>query len=161
MKNPKAIGIALCLLFATSLSAQSNVEQKRESIRAQKVGYLTTQVGLTSKEAERFWPIYNERENALESLKKERRRNRKAYRDGVEASSEADLEKLLDKEIELRGKEHEIIVKYHSIFKQKIGVKKTAKLYRAESQFNAKLVKGVRDKAMRNRGGTRPNGRAE
>ncbi len=146
MKKP-LFTIGFAFLFIATLSAQGEGLSKQEQIYAQKVGFLTSQMGLSASDAEKFWPVYNQREEELEELKKGRRESRKKYRGAIESASDKELEQYLDGEIASKQKELDIKKGYHARFKELIGVKKTAKLYRAEILFNAKLVRGARDKA--------------
>ncbi|WP_340696598.1 sensor of ECF-type sigma factor [Flavobacterium ginsengisoli] len=60
------------LLFLTSISffAQNGkIDEKREKIKAFKVSFLTTELELTSTEAEKFWPIYNAYDDKQYELK--------------------------------------------------------------------------------------------
>lgn len=142
------------LLFPMIGSAQSGSQRemsKREMIRAQKVAHLTTWMKLTPEEAEKFWPVYNQMDEELQAAKKERRQNQKQYRDSFKEMSEAELEKLLDQEFVGRQAELDIRKKYHTKFKDLIGVHKTARLYKSEREFNTQLVKGVRAKALGDR----------
>ena len=59
----KLITVICIIIFCTlSVSAQEKNES-RDKIKALKVSYLTEQLSLTSEEAEKFWPIYNNHEN--------------------------------------------------------------------------------------------------
>ena len=43
-----------------------NIQDRKEQIKAQKVAYLTNRLQLTPREAEIFWPLYNEYEQKIE-----------------------------------------------------------------------------------------------
>ena len=53
--------LPILVLFTTfNFYAQSErMKEKIEQIRAMKVAFLTTELDLTSSEAEKFWPVYN------------------------------------------------------------------------------------------------------
>ena len=54
--------LTLILTFSSFLGmTQRHFDpQTLEAIKTKKIAFLTEQVGLTSKEAEKFWPVYNE-----------------------------------------------------------------------------------------------------
>ena len=59
-----SIIIATALLFIASSSASAQdkgcaPEDWRDRIKAEKIAFITDAVGLTSAEAEKFWPVYN------------------------------------------------------------------------------------------------------
>ncbi len=47
---------------------------EREAIQAQKVAFITQEVGFTAEEAERFWPLYNEMEREVGEVRHKRSR---------------------------------------------------------------------------------------
>jgi len=60
--NFKKLYPILFLLLSFNFYAQSDKDkfkEKREQIKAMKVAFLTTELDLTSSEAEKFWPLYN------------------------------------------------------------------------------------------------------
>jgi hypothetical protein len=50
-----------------------NMQDKREHIESLKISFITQKLNLTREEAQRFWPIYNEYYDALQSLRTERK----------------------------------------------------------------------------------------
>ena len=73
----------LIIIFCLSAFAQppKNHPEKREQIEALRISFITQRLDLTREEAQRFWPVYNEYHDALESLRKERREEMKNYRE--------------------------------------------------------------------------------
>ena len=70
----KKIPILIVFLVGTFwLQAQGPV---RDRIKTLKVAFITERVGLTSKEAQQFWPIYNEHEDVLENIRRRERAER-------------------------------------------------------------------------------------
>ena len=58
--NFKKLYPILFLFLSFNFYAQGErFKEKREQIKAMKVAFLTTELNLTSSEAEKFWPIYN------------------------------------------------------------------------------------------------------
>ncbi|MBQ0741530.1 sensor of ECF-type sigma factor, partial [Aquimarina celericrescens] len=53
----------------------------REKIKAFKIAYITEKLNLSSKEAQEFWPIYNNHEEIIENLRKEKRKLMKALKE--------------------------------------------------------------------------------
>ena len=67
MKN--YISILAFLIFASGITAQENRGVKRDGkrkqrsdsrIEAKKVAYITEELDLSTEEAQRFWPLYND-----------------------------------------------------------------------------------------------------
>src|SRR6187431_1893728 len=75
-------------------SDKDNFKEKREQIKAMKVAFLTTELDLTSSEAEKFWPIYNTFDDKQFEL-----RHRK-MKDLFRKIKGTELDKLSEKEAE-------------------------------------------------------------
>jgi hypothetical protein len=83
------------LLISLSCIAQRQADPKMfEQIKAKKVAFITEEIGLTSLEAEKFWPVYNELEKQRFQLMINRRElERKSDRPKPEMN-DADYRKL-------------------------------------------------------------------
>lgn len=139
------------LLFLTSFSifAQGGkIDEKREKIKAFKVSFLTTELELTSTEAEKFWPIYNAYDDKQYELKYLKM---KTY---LKQLKDENLKNLSDKEattllsqIESTDKEiYQLREKYMSNLKKVLSAKKILLLKKSEDDFNRKLLQQYRDK---------------
>ena len=76
----KIITPLVLLIFCFSAYAQSGGKDWRQQIKAQKVAFITEQLSLTPKEAQKFWPIYNTYEDKLNQI---RRNDERAIRDAM------------------------------------------------------------------------------
>jgi len=143
------------LLFLVSYSfyAQNDkVDEKREKIKAYKVSFLTTELELTSTEAERFWPIYNAFDDKQFELRHDKMKTylRKLDDDNINSLSEKEAAVLLS-QIESTDKELYLLrEKYMANLKKVLSAKKILKLKKSEDDFNRKLLKQYRDKAAKN-----------
>ncbi|MWB96131.1 sensor of ECF-type sigma factor [Flavobacterium sp. GA093] len=139
-----------CLLISFSFYAQnSKIDEKREKIKEYKVAFLTTELELTSAEAEKFWPIYNAFDDKQFELRHEKMKTylRKLADDNINSISEKEAATLLS-QIESTDKELYILKeKYNSNLKKILSAKKILKLKKSEDDFNRKLLKQYRDKA--------------
>lgn len=138
------------ILVLTSLvgSAQEGKgpgdESRKEKIEAAKIAFITKELELTTEEAQKFWPVYNQKEDELKSLHKEMRKKHKDREPGE--MSDAELEKHMDEMFELKQKELDIEKKYHAEFKKVLPVKKVGKLYMAEREFKHEVLKELRER---------------
>ncbi|KAF2328667.1 sensor of ECF-type sigma factor [Flavobacterium ginsenosidimutans] len=140
------------LLFLTSFSffAQNGkIDEKREKIKAFKVSFLTTELELTSTEAEKFWPIYNAYDDKQYELKylKMKTYLRQLKDDNLKNLSDKDAATLLS-QIESTDKEiYQLREKYMNSLKKVLPAKKILLLKKSEDDFNRKLLQQYRDKA--------------
>jgi len=150
MKELKTSAITLftVLGFIVISFAQpgAKMEQKKEKVEAMKIGFITQQMNLTPEEAQKFWPVYNQMNNELESLRKDRQLARDNAKINFEVMTDAEVDKLINDEITSRQKELDVQKKYVTQFKAVLPVKKVAQFYRAEEQFKRKLLEKIQEK---------------
>lgn len=151
----KTKNILTFLLFLVSFSfyAQNDkADDKREKIKAYKVSFLTTELELTSTEAEKFWPIYNTYDDKQYELRHNKMKTylRKLDDDNLSSLSEKEAAALLS-QIESTDKELYLLrEKYTANLKKILSAKKILKLKKSEDDFNRKLLKQYRDKTGKN-----------
>ncbi|MFM7023802.1 MAG: hypothetical protein ACKOXB_12600 [Flavobacteriales bacterium] len=135
----------LVMAMATSLFAQP--DKKREEIKAMKIGFITKELSLTPEEAQKFWPVYNEFQEKMEKIHNERREMRKAAKDkgGIDSLPNVEVEKMVDKEMQLQERELQIKKEFHTKVKTVLPIKKVAKLYRAEHEFRKQILKKMKE----------------
>ncbi len=132
--------IPVFFLFAITAFGQGNKE-KREQVKALKVSYFTTELNLSSDEAAKFWPVYNDYEEKQFTLRHSRiRQLTKRIDDQGENISDKDanayLKQMEDTEEELLNLRKKLVADLKPI----IGPVKTLKLFKAENDFNKKLL---------------------
>lgn len=148
----KKITLILAVIFSISAFAQPpRAEKMKERIKAQKVAFLTSQLNLTAKEAQSFWPIYNAYEKQMHNIKfKELRPIKQKMRNEAEVS-EAEAEKLLEQLITAETKMFRAKLKLMNDLSEVISIKKLLKLKVAEENFNRKLLERLRGARERHR----------
>jgi archaellum biogenesis ATPase FlaH len=116
----------------------------REKIKSLKVAFITEQLALTSKEAQQFWPVYNEFEDKRQSLRqKERTQIRSKIQDAM-ALSEAQAITVLEQLTGFKREEEKLNLSYLKEIKKVLSAKKTLLLVRSEEDFKRQLIKQYR-----------------
>ncbi|HRH39180.1 MAG TPA: hypothetical protein PK760_12595 [Flavobacteriales bacterium] len=128
-----------------------------KEIKAQKVAYITSKINLTSEEAQRFWPIYNEFDESREKLRAELRDLHKSNK-GTELT-EAQAKETLAKGLDVRTRELELERTYSDRFVKSIGAVKTVDLVKAEREFQREVLRRFRERMQEQRGAGGPGGR--
>jgi Spy/CpxP family protein refolding chaperone len=149
MKTNKLVLIILFLL-TIQVFAQPQRGEKKEQIKALKVGFITTELELTSDEASKFWPIFNAFEDKQFEL---RQQKMKAFKGRIDS----DLDKMSEKEAsallaQMETNEDELYQARKKFIASLRGVLpsvKIIKLKKAEDDFNRKLLQQYRDKGPR------------
>ncbi|WP_264524767.1 sensor of ECF-type sigma factor [Flavobacterium sp. N502536] len=152
MKIKNILPIILFFITFSFYAQNDKTDEKREKIKAYKVSFLTTELELTSTEAEKFWPIYNTYDDKQYELRHEKMKMylRKLDDDNISTMSEKEAAALLS-QIESADKELYVLRdKYNSNLKKILSARKILKLKKSEDDFNRKLLKQYRDKAAKN-----------
>lgn len=150
--NIKKILPILLLLTSFSFYAQSeSMKDKKEQINALKAAFLTTELDLSSKEAEKFWPIYNTFDDKQFEIRHQKMR---LYRSRIndetlDKMSERDASILLS---QIENSEEELFNlrnKFSKDLKEVLSAVKIIKLKKAEEDFNRKLLQQYRSKGSK------------
>lgn len=135
----------LAFVFLALLKNTQAQENRREEIESFRIAFFTRQLNLTSEEAKKFWPVYNEMQAEMQKLQKERKMRHRDARDNMDNLSDAELEKVINDEMASRQKELDIEKKYHDRFKAILSMKKLAQYYRAQEGFKRELIRKLQD----------------
>jgi len=149
MNNLKNIFVVI-LLFATSVFYGQR-KHDHEKIKSLKVAFITEKLDLSTKEAQAFWPIYNEYEEQREALRKKERTEIKSKIKNSDELSEKESKDLLEKYLRFEDEEEELDKAFLKNISKVISSKKTLLLLRSEDEFKRQLIKQYRQK--RNGGG--------
>jgi Spy/CpxP family protein refolding chaperone len=150
--NIKQILPILLLLSSFSFYAQSEkMKEKKEKIKALKVAFLTTELDLTPKEAEKFWPVYNSFDDKQFEI---RHTKMKAYKNRM---SELALDQMSEKEAsvlltQMQNTDEELFLLRKGFvqnLKKVLPAIKIVKLRISEENFNRKLLHQYRDRGHR------------
>ena len=91
--------IILFLILVIGVSYFCSAQPARgEKLEAIKVAYITKELNLTSSEAEKFWPVYNEYFRELKKARDENRRDELAFEEkalNIRKKYKADFKKIL------------------------------------------------------------------
>lgn len=149
MKTNKLVLILIFLLSIHSF-AQSRMEDKKEQIRALKVGFITTELALTTDEAAKFWPIYNAFDDKQFEI---RHQKMKAFKQRMDADldkmSEKDAAALLAQMENTEDELYQMRKKFVANLRGVLPSVKIIKLKKAEDDFNRKLLQQYRNKGPR------------
>lgn len=147
----KNIIIVLLLLSISTVFAQ------HEKIKALKTAHITTELNLSSSEAEKFWPIYNASQKKTHQLRKQLRDIHKKLDETFDTISEKEAQYILNTTMNLDKKMYEEKNALTLKLKNILSAKKIIQLQKAEDQFKRKLIKKFKDR--RSSSDRKPNSR--
>ncbi|MDC6384809.1 hypothetical protein D2V93_01320 [Flagellimonas taeanensis] len=139
--NKRALILLTLILTAFGVQAQG---QARDRIKTLKVAFITEKVGLTSEEAQAFWPIYNKHEEDLETIRRKERMELRSQISSAESLSESESETLLDKMLALQNERHREEQDFMANIRKVIPAKKALLLIKAEEDFKRQLLQQYR-----------------
>jgi hypothetical protein len=136
----KILIICLLLISASGIAQRQPDPKMFEQIKARKVAFITEEIGLTSIEAEKFWPIYNELEKQRIALMINRRALEHKSESPKPEMNDADYRKLATELATNQAKDGNLSEEYNLKFLDILPAEKVVKLYRAEGKFRATLM---------------------
>ena len=134
------IACAFAMGFAANASAQKENNWK-EKMMCEKIAFLTAELDLSTKEAQAFWPVYNEYTKEVEAAQKERMISYKALNEAIKAEKpEKEIAECLDKYLEAQKDKAELTADSAKQFRKVLSEDKVAKLYLAEEKFRRNQI---------------------
>lgn len=122
------------------------MEKFKEKIKVEKVAFITSELELTYEEAQKFWPIYNQYDNELMSLRDKNRPKDTILNNGFPKRpdflkmSEEEAQTILRNHIETEKDVISLQEKYSKEFLKAISTQKITKLFFLEKEFMANVI---------------------
>lgn len=140
------IVLAMCLLTPLTFAQPNQDNQtKKEKIEQLKIAFITKELDLTSEEAEKFWPAYNEMADALKEERKGRREISKDLKDNFDVLSDADIKKKANAVMDSEIKEAQLKKEHTEKIAGIIGYRKATKLLSLEQRFKRELLNKLKE----------------
>ena len=143
MKRKIVITTILAIFCLMNLMAQ-NVNRQR--LDAYKIAFFTKRLNLTSREAEKFWPVYNEYQDKKNKIQLERQEINMNFNQNELNMSEMEMIEAGDKLIALEVREAALAQEFHSKIKTVLSPVKVLRLYQAENQYRLQLLKELQER---------------
>jgi hypothetical protein len=146
--------VLLILLMLPAIKANSQ-NKKLENFNSFKIGFFTKKLDLTSSEAERFWPVYNEYQAQRNQIQLEKVSIIRNFNLNESSLSDNQITELGDKLILTITQESALSVNFHKKLKEILPPAKVIRFYQAENQYKAQLLKelqGARQNSLKKPG---------
>lgn len=127
-------------VFGTMLSAQPDPERREERIKAFRIAIFTEVLSLTSKEAEAFWPVYNEYAENKEKLAQQYKPTKP-----LDNMNDAEVEEQIKRHFERQTRELDLEKDLYQKLRSVLPTRKIAKLPVAEREFRESLLKKIKE----------------
>ena len=127
---------------------EDDMEDRLDRLESAKIAFITRELSLTTEEAQKFWPVFNEYTDKRKANRKLQRANYENVRANFGSMSDRDLDAALSKAIEHEQREVDLRKEYVARFKVILPVGKVVRLYGAEEKFKREILR-----EKKNRGG--------
>lgn len=137
--------IALLLMLVFALPQAETYAQpgrRMERVHALKVAYITDHVNLTSEQAEKFWPIYD---NYEDEIRKIRLDFRTKYKDQQQQNPE-EARNFIEDNLDYQEAILNLKKKYKNQFLKVISPQQLSSLLLAEREFKKMLLQQLQDR---------------
>lgn len=135
------------VFFSHSLIAQ-NFERREEAmnrIEAVKVGFFTRELDLTPEEAEKFWPVYEQYKNRLQTQKIARRASLDKAAKLPEEMTDEELNELIDHRLEQAQQALDARMEFITVIREFLPPIKVVRYYKAEEKFRSKVLERLKE----------------
>jgi hypothetical protein len=132
------IFLLIILIFPVTKSVAQNTNL--EKLNNYKIGFFTKRLNLTSDEAEKFWPVYNEYQGQKNLIQLEKLKLNRTFNQNESALNDRQLEEIGDKYVDCLVQESALAVTFHKKLKTVLPPAKVIMYYQAENQYKAQLL---------------------
>ncbi|MCU0363071.1 MAG: hypothetical protein MUD02_01500 [Bacteroidales bacterium] len=137
MKILSSIIIFFALLSASAAQGQN---PRFERIDAFRIGFFTKRLNLSPKEAEMFWPVYNDYQDKKTRIQLDRRAIIRDFNQNEASMSDRELATLSDKLVDGMVRESALSVELHKKLKEIFPPAKVIRFYQVENLYKAQLL---------------------
>ena len=149
MKRSSVLFLLILLApFCQGLAQNPNIEK----LNAYKIAFFTKKLDLTSQEAERFWPVYNDFQNQKNQLQIEKVSLMRLFNQGESTMSDNQVTELGNKYCAVLVQESALAVTFHKKLQEVLPPRKVIRVYQAENQYRIQLLNELQDRRQQVRG---------
>ena len=149
MKKGIIIITAVLIFPLMRLQAQN---PNLEKFSTYKIGFFTKKMNLTSQEAEKFWPVYNDYQKQKNLIQRDKIMLIRDFNQNESALNDSQLTEMGDRLIKNISDETSLAVAFHKKIRELLPPAKVLKYYQAENQYKIQLLKELQDNRQQHRG---------
>lgn len=157
-KTMKASGLMLILAIMIPSLRMVAQNPDRERLDAYKIAFFTRRMNLTSQEAEKFWPVYNEFTSQRNQLQLEKQSIMRTFNQSEGTLSEKEINELSNRYLEILVRESAVAVDVHKKVMELLPPGKVIRMYQAENQYRLQLLNELQQRRPQQPGNNRMPG---
>jgi hypothetical protein len=139
-KAMKRIVIFLLVIIMFPVSRTVAQNPNMEKLNNYKIGFFTKKLNLTSGEAEKFWPVYNEYQGQKNLVQMEKMKLNRNFNQNESSLTDKQMEDMGDKYVDCLVQETNLAVAFHKKLKEVLPPVKIILYYQAENQYKVQLL---------------------
>jgi hypothetical protein len=136
----KKLVIFLFIMLMFPLVRSSAQNTNLEKLNNYKIGFFTKKLNLTSEEAEKFWPVYNDYQSQRNLIQIDKLKLNRNFNQNESSLSNSQLEEIGDKYVDCLVRESTLAVAFHKKLKEVLPPAKVIMYYQAENQYKIQLL---------------------
>ncbi len=149
MKKVVIVLLIILVLPVIRLAAQN---PNLEKLNNYKIGFFTKRLNLTSEEAEKFWPVYNEYQGKRNLIQLEKLKINRNFNQNGSTLSDNQLVEMGDKYVDCLVQESSLAVAFHKKLREVLSPSKVIIYYQAENQYKAQLLNELQSARQQQKG---------
>jgi hypothetical protein len=139
-KAMKRIAIFLLIMITYPVFRSEAQNPNLEKLNNYKIGFYTKKLNLTSGEAEKFWPVYNDYQSQKNLIQLEKLKLKRNFNQNESSLSDNQLVEMGDKYVDCLVQESNLAVVFHKKLKEVLPPVKVILYYQAENQYKIQLL---------------------
>lgn len=139
-KTMKRIVFVLFIMLMFPAIKSGGQNTNLEKLNNYKIGFFTKKLNLTSAEAEKFWPVYNDYQGKRNLIQIEKLKINRNFNQNGSTLNDKQLEELGDSFVDCLGQESALAIEFHKKLKEVLPPAKVIMYYQAENQYKAQLL---------------------
>lgn len=151
-KAMKRIVIFLMIMLIFPVIKSTAQITNLEKLNNYKIGFFTKKLNLTSEEAEKFWPVYNDYQGQRNLIQLEKMKMNRNFNQNESSLSDSQLNEMGDKIVDCIVRESTLAVAFHKKIKEVLSPVKVIMYYHAENQYKAQLLNELQTAKQQQKG---------
>ena len=139
-KAMKKVVFILLIMLTMPVIKTAAQNTNLEKLNNYKIGFFTKKLNLTSREAEKFWPVYNDYQTQRNQIQIEKLKLNRNFNLNESTLSDKQLEEMGDKYVDCLVQESNLAVVFHKKLKEVLPPAKVIMYYQAENQYKIQLL---------------------
>lgn len=137
----KVFTAIIVLLIVSAFEVKAQGQDDLDKLTAYKIAFFTQRLNLSSAEAEKFWPVYNDYSARKSKIQLERVALMRYAMQNEANLSEQEISSTADKLAQSFADEANLTVSFNSDIKKILPPAKVIKLFQSENQYKQQLLR--------------------